>query len=121
MSKKNEFLKCPYCAVLTLNEDDMKAHLARFGDKKHEEAWRKLHERIERGLENDDMPEHPTREGKWFKGKFGGELLLAEDPSALFYVKLINQNGGKPTECGNMTYKLSSDGKWLIRDRSTTI
>ena len=102
----SELMKCAGCKCLFTSENDLSRHIGKFGKDPHEEAFERLHYKIESG--NDEE----TGLLAWHKAKFGGgEIALAENDPSLTHS--INQQGS--VRMGMYLYTLSTDKKWIIR------
>jgi len=100
------FYKCPGCPCLFLTPHDLKKHLDTFGTL-HEDKWRKFHEKLDSGAPVEDA------KPEWRRGTYGDEICLAESDPKL--TKIVAEHCGEWTQCGGYDYKLSTNGKWLLR------
>ncbi len=111
------FILCGHCPCLFLTNADREKHIEKFGNKFHEEEWKALHGRADRGIETE---ESRLSSGGWRKSQYGdGEYKAAVDEP--FLVQLIHQNADRPTQNGYFMYRLSRDGKWINKKRADTV
>ena len=103
---KEELLKCVGCKCVFVGKSDLQNHHRIFGNAQHEEAFVRLHRKIESGNEEE------TGLLVWHKAKFGGgEVAFAENDPSL--ARSIEQQGS--VRMGNYCYTLSNDKKWILK------
>jgi uncharacterized C2H2 Zn-finger protein len=104
---KNWLIKCPGCSCQFFSKHDLRKHLNAFPATNHEKELQNIHRQAE----------HENLEGDliWIQSKYGaGKLLLASKDPRL--AQAIRRQG--KIEMGAVTYHLSQDEKWIIKERT---